>query len=373
MLKPQTLSDLSRAFQESPSGFVVADSGMPRFAVLPFDAYKTLTRTVKQRSTKGKVLVTGGAGYIGSVAVKILQKEGFDVVVYDNLSTGRREAVSDCRLVVGDLADRRALDNVFREEKIDAVMHFAASIEVEESVANPAKYYQNNLINGLNLLDVMRDNSVSKIVFSSSATVYGEPERLPIVENNACAPKNPYGETKFIFERILQHYSKAYGLRSVTLRYFNAAGAWPEAGLGYRTNDNSLLIPRVLNVACGRWPEIQVFGQDYPTPDGTCIRDYVHVLDLADAHILALKKMDSAEGAFVYNVGTGRGHSVLEVIDSAVEITGRMIPMNVAPRRPGDLSQSVADSTKLSKEFGWQAKHDLSSILSSSWAWHQKN
>ncbi|TSA46046.1 UDP-glucose 4-epimerase GalE [bacterium] len=325
----------------------------------------------KPAKKSGKILVTGGAGYIGSVTVRVLQEQGYEVVVYDNLSTGRKEQVKDCRLIVADLADRESLDRVFREEKFDAVVHFAASLEVEESVYNPAKYFQNNVLNGLNLLDTMTAHGVSKLVFSSSAAVYGEPRELPITETASCQPANPYGETKLIFEKILKWYESAYQLKSVSLRYFNAAGAWPEAGLGYRQNGRpSHLIPRVLDVAIGKMPEIQVFGQDYATPDGTCIRDYIHVLDLARAHVLALEKLSGSCGACVYNVGTGSGHSVLEVIDTAMEITGRMIPMKYAPRRVGDPEKLVACSDKLKNELGWEARFDLSDIIKSSWDWY---
>ena len=370
MLEPKTLSDLSKAFQAQPHGFVITDSGRPRFAVLDYETYKKLAAK-QNRPPRRKILVTGGAGYIGAITARLLQQRGYEVVVFDNLSTGRREAVVGCELIVGDLLDKTALENLFARHKFDAVIHFAALIEVEESMADPARYFQNNVVGGLNLLDAMVEAGVPEIIFSSSATVYAEPEHLPIREGNPCAPQNPYGESKYIFERILKSYSEIYGLRAVSLRYFNAAGAWPEEGLGFRLDDNTLLVPRVLNVARGRAPEIEVFGQDYPTTDGTCIRDYVHVLDLAEAHLAALEKLMENPGYKVYNVGTGRGHSVLEVIDQAVEITGRMIPMKVAPRRSGDLTQSVADSSAFQSATSWRPKHDLQSIIESAWQWHQ--
>ena len=373
MFNPQTLKDLNQAFAASPGGFVVVDQGRPRFAILDYATYQSLKKQQPPEKKIQKVLVTGGAGYIGSVTVKILQDKGYEVVVLDNLSTGRREAVRDCKLVVADLAERQALDRIFAEEKIDAVIHFAASIQVEESVKNPNLYFQNNVTNGLNLLDAMIKHGVTKLIFSSSAAVYGQPAKLPITEATPCQPTNPYGETKLIFENILKWYAKTYSLHSVSLRYFNAAGAWPEQDLGYNhSEDDTHLVPRLLDVALGKSPEIQVFGQDYPTSDGTCIRDYVHVLDLARAHVLALEKLATANGVYIYNVGSGKGSSVLEMIDTAVEVTGHMIPMRVAARRAGDPAVLVADSTRLREDLGWLPEHELRSILESSWAWHKR-
>lgn len=370
MLTPQTLNDLNKAFQTSPQGFVVVDSGRPKFVVLGYQTYQQLREQKKPVPRAGKILVTGGAGYIGAVTVRLLQQRGYEVIVYDNLSTGLRERVKDCQLVVADLADRAALEKVFSEEKIETVIHFAASIEVEESMMDPSKYLRNNVVNGLNLLDAMTEHEVDKIVFSSTAAVYGEPEKLPITEDTPCMPTNFYGETKLMFEKILQWYAQCYGLRSASLRYFNAAGAWEEEDLGYNLSDKeSHLIPRVLNVALGKSPEIEIYGQDYPTPDGTCIRDYIHVLDLAHAHLLALQKLEQGNGAYVHNVGSGQGHSVLEVVEEAVEVTGRMIPIRVSSRRPGDSAQLVADNGQLLREFGFRPKYDLRSILESSWRW----
>lgn len=362
MLQPQTLADLHRAMKSAPKGFLIVDSGSPRYAVLDYKTYKGLTE-------RKKILVTGGAGYIGSVAARLLQKSGFEVVVFDNLSTGRREAVRGAKLVVGDLMDRAALDELFREEKFHAVMHFAASVEVEESVADPQKYFQNNVVGSFNLLDAMVAAGVKKLVFSSSAAVYGEPKQIPVSEDAPCRPESPYGMSKLVFEDILKSYEQAYGLHSVSLRYFNAAGAWPEEDLGYRAEGSSHLIPHVMDVAAGRQSELEVFGQDYPTPDGTGIRDYIHVLDLGAAHLVALQKLSQSNGAYVYNVGTGHGNSVSEIIDKTVEITGRMVPIRFAPRRAGDPARLVADSSKLQKELGWRPQHDLASILQSSWEW----
>lgn len=372
MLEPKTLSDLSKAFETEPHGFVVADSGRPRFVVLDYEAYRRLQGGTPTKMAK-KVLVTGGAGYIGSITVRLLQQHGYEVVVFDNLSTGRRESVSDCELVVGDILDAGALEDVFAAHEFGAVIHFAALIEVEESVNDPGRYFQNNVVGGINLLEAMNRHGVKRMIFSSSATVYAEPESLPLRESSPCAPQNPYGESKYIFERILKSYVECAGLTAVSLRYFNAAGAWPEEELGFRLEDNSLLVPRVMNVAAGRVSEINVFGQDYPTHDGTCIRDYVHVRDLAEAHLAALEKLPDASGFSVYNVGTGKGTSVLEIIESAVDITGRMIPMKVSGRRPGDLAQSVADSSAFQTATGWRPQHDLKSIIQSAWQWHRHN
>jgi len=373
MLDNKTISELYEAFVASPNGFLIVDQGQPSFAVLPYKLYKSMKQGKPEMKKIKKILVTGGAGYIGSHAVKQLQENGCEVVVLDNLSTGRKEAVGGAKIVVGDLADHKLLDRVFAEERFDAVMHFAASVIVEESVANPAKYYENNVVASINLASAMVRAGVSRLVFSSSAAVYGEPEKNPIDENAPCAPTNPYGETKLVFENILKWYSAAFGLSSVSLRYFNAAGAWPEAGLGYNPSlEHTHLIPRVLDAALGKSAEIEVFGNDYDTADGTCVRDYVHVLDLAEAHLLALKKLETDSGVSIYNVGTGRGHSVLEIIDEAMEITGRMVPMKITGRRPGDPSRLVANSDKLQRELGWKPQHDLRSIIQSSWDW-QKN
>lgn len=372
MLNPETISDLKKAFEAERAGFLVVDSGVPRFAVLGYETYRKLKHTPADVHEKGKILVTGGAGYIGSHTVRVLQEQGYEVVVYDNLSTGRREAVRDCKFIEADLADRSALDKVFSEEAVDAVIHFAASVEVEESVRNPAKYFQNNVTNGLHLLDAMVEHEVSKLVFSSSAAVYGEPQTVPVTEDSPCKPTNPYGESKLIFEQFLKRYGEAYGVHSVSLRYFNAAGAWAEADLGYnRERRESHLVPRVLDVAARKTSEIEVYGQDYATPDRTCIRDYIHVLDLAEAHVLALQKLETSNGSYIYNVGTGLGHSVLEVVDTAVEVTGRMIPIRFSSRRAGDPERLVADSSKLMRELEWRPKHDLASILKSAWEWHK--
>lgn len=379
MLNAKTINDLNKAFEATPQGFVVVDQGVPKFVVIDYETYRKLKKREQPLrppldSARGKILVTGGAGYIGSITVRVLQKKGYEVIVFDNLSTGLKERVKGAKLIVADLSDRGALEKVFAEEQIDAVMHFAASIESEESMIDPAKYFQNNVTNGINLLDAMTQHEVYKLVFSSSAAVYGEPLRLPITEETEVKPVSPYGESKLIFEKILQRYSQAYGLHSIGLRYFNAAGAWLEEDLGFSNiGRESHLIPRVLETAAGRAPEVVINGQDYPTVDGTCVRDYIHVLDLAEAHVQALGKLETVNGSHAYNVGAGAGHSVLEVIDAAVEVTGRMIPMKFGPRRAGDPARLVADSSKIKKEFGWVPKHDLKAILESAWRWQNEN
>lgn len=319
-----------------------------------------------------KILVTGGAGYIGSHTVRLLQNQGLDLLVLDNLSTGHASRVN-CPLVVGDLSDKNVLEKILKEYEIEAVIHFAASIIVEESVLFPNKYFENNVANGLNLLDAMVSAGVDKIIFSSSAAVYGEPHYVPVDEEHPKKPLNPYGETKWIFEKILRWYAQAYGLSSVSLRYFNAAGASLDSSLGEDAPVVTHLISKVLRVVSRQEEVLKIFGSDYPTPDGTCLRDYIHVEDLAQAHWLALEKIKSDPGLYYYNVGTGAGRSVNEVVNMAIEITKKMIPIEYAPRRPGDPAVLVADPNKIRNELGFEAKYsDLETIISTSWAWHQK-
>ena len=313
-----------------------------------------------------KILVTGGAGYIGSVIVKQLVKENHDVIVLDDLSKGHAEAVHPKAVLVKvNLSDLKELDKIFKKYKFDAVIHMAAFSEVGESVKNPKKYFLNNIVNGVNLLNVMLDNGCKQIVFSSSAGVYGNPKTIPIAEDAETKPTNPYGESKLIFEKILEGYKKAYGLKYTSLRYFNAAGADEDYGEDHKPESH--LIPIILQVALGKRKEVEVFGTDYPTKDGTCIRDYVHVSDLAKAHVSALKR----EG--VYNLGSEKGYSVREVINVAKEVTGKNIAVKESERRPGDPAMLIASSEKIRKELGWKAEYGLKDIMKSAWQWHKKH
>jgi UDP-glucose 4-epimerase len=317
-----------------------------------------------------KILVTGGAGYIGSHMTDLLLKHGHQPLVFDNLQTGFRDAVLDAKLVVGDLADEKALAALFAKEQFDAVMHFAAFIQVGESVSNPALYYQNNVVNTLNLLVAMLEHDVKNFIFSSSAAVYGEPKYTPIDEEHPKNPLNPYGYTKFMVEQVLQDYTQAYNLRSISLRYFNAAGADPDGRLGERHNPESHLIPLVLQAASGRRNAISVYGEDYPTKDGTCIRDYIHIVDLCQAHLLALNKLLNGGATSAYNLGNGNGFSILEVIETAKAITNKPIKTIKAERRAGDPAVLVADAAKAKKELGWQPKFsELSTIIEHAWRW----
>jgi UDP-glucose 4-epimerase len=321
-----------------------------------------------------RVLVTGGAGYIGSHTVRELIKAGHRVVVLDNLSKGHEEAVSEAELVKGDVSDRTLLEDLFGRYRVEAVVHFAASSLVGESVANPAVYYHNNLTKGLVLLDVMIENGIRYLVFSSTAAVYGEPQVIPIAEDHPALPANPYGATKLAFENALPWYGRAYGLRSVSLRYFNAAGADPAGDIGEDHDPETHLIPLVLKVALNLLPSLDVFGTDYPTPDGSCIRDYIHVTDLAAAHVLALEALAVGRRSTVYNLGNGSGYSVLEVIRAAEDVTGRPITVDFAGRRPGDPAALVAGAEKIKAELGWQPRfNDLRTIIETAWQWHRKH
>ncbi len=320
------------------------------------------------------ILVVGGAGYIGSHMVKLLLEREYEVATFDNLSTGYRDAVLGGEFILGDLADKTQLDTLFRANRFDAVMHFASFIQVGESVREPAKYYANNVTNTLNLLDAMLAQGVTKFIFSSSAAVYGEPISVPIDEQHPKQPLNPYGRTKWIIEQVLQDYDRAYGLRSISLRYFNAAGADPDGKLGERHEPETHLIPLVLQAASGRRKNIQVFGRDYDTPDGTCIRDYVHVTDLCAAHLLALNRLLDGETSAAYNLGNGNGFSVQQVIDAAHRVTGRDIPVEYAPRREGDPARLVADSTAARRALGWNPQlAELDTLIRHAWQWECKN
>ena len=319
------------------------------------------------------VLIVGGTGYIGSHAVRGLVQAGHDVWVYDNLSQGHAESVPAERLIRGELADRAGLEAALRAHKIDAVMHFAAFASVPESVAEPAKYYQNNLVGTLTLLDAMRAAGVGKIVFSSTAAVYGVPEAVPIPEESPKQPINPYGFTKLAMEHALADYARAYGLGYAVLRYFNACGAAEDATIGEDHTPESHLIPIILQVALGQRENIAVFGDDYPTPDGTCVRDYIHVEDLADAHIRVLDRIEPGRG-LTYNVGTGVGVSVREVVAAARRVTGHPIPVIVQPRRPGDPPALVASSRAIQRDLGWSPRYnEIEGIVASAWKWHKSH
>ncbi len=316
-----------------------------------------------------RVLVTGGAGYIGSVCVEQLLDRGFEVAVFDNLSEGHRKAVDGrAEFFQGDLQDRSVLRRVMGEFRPEAIMHFAANALVGESMENPSKYFRNNVCNGINLLDMAVEAGVRKFVFSSTCATFGIPERAPIDESLPQKPINPYGESKLMFEKILGWYGRIHGLVPVILRYFNAAGASEKFGEDHRIETH--LIPNILRTALGQRDAVDVYGTDYPTPDGTCIRDYIHILDLAEAHILALGR---EEGGF-YNLGTGGGASVKEVIETCRKVTGKDIPVSERPRRPGDPPRLVAASDKARRELGWTPKfQNIRAIIESAWAWHVKN
>lgn len=320
-----------------------------------------------------KVLVTGGAGYIGSHAAKMLMENGHEVIVIDNLSKGHREAVLGGTLIEGDLADKELLKSVFSTHQIDGVMHFAANSLVGESMTNPGKYFGQNLSIGVNLLDAMKDAGVDKIIFSSSAAVYGEPQYTPIDEAHPQNPTNVYGETKSMFEKILVWYDKIFGIRSISLRYFNAAGADPEGKIGELHDPETHLIPIVLQAALGK-RELKVFGDDYPTADGTCIRDYVHVNDIAYAHILALEALAKGAKTNAYNIGNGTGFSVLDIINSAQEVVGAKIPHTIGAKRAGDPAVLVASSQKIRDELGMVFKYsDIKYQIKSAWDFYNKN
>ncbi|MCG6794938.1 UDP-glucose 4-epimerase GalE [Geobacillus sp. YHL] len=318
------------------------------------------------------ILVCGGAGYIGSHAVYRLLEKGERVVVVDNLQTGHKEAVHrDAVFCQGDIRDREFLRTVFRRHDIEAVIHFAANSLVGESMEEPLKYYDNNVYGTQVLLEVMKEFGVKQIVFSSTAAVYGEPKQIPIIETDPTEPTNAYGETKLAMEKMMKWADRAYGIRSISLRYFNVAGAYGTT-IGEDHNPETHLIPLILKVPLGQREEISVFGDDYDTPDGTCIRDYIHVLDLVDAHVLALEKLRNGASSDVYNLGNGNGFSVKEVIEAARQVTGHPIPARVVARRPGDPARLVASSEKAKRELGWEPKYpSITDIVASAWEWHQ--
>lgn len=319
------------------------------------------------------ILVAGGAGYIGSHTVKELLKKGYKVVIFDNFSTGKKELVVGDEVVTGDLMDKEAVKRVFTSKTFSAVLHFASLIQVGESYINPQKYYANNLISSLNLLEAMLEAGVKIFIFSSSAAVYGNPLEVPISETHPLDPVNPYGQTKLFVERILQDYERAYGLRFISLRYFNAAGADPKGQLGEMHEPETHLIPNILQFLLGRKSEFELYGTDFPTPDGTAIRDYIHVTDLAKAHVLALERVLSTPQSEFINLGTNKGYSVLEVIRKTEEVTREKVPYIERPRRKGDVPVLLASKEKAKKMLGWKLLHsNLETIIDTAWKWHQK-
>jgi UDP-glucose 4-epimerase len=318
------------------------------------------------------VLVVGGAGYIGSHMVNELLKDGINVITLDNLSTGHRDLLPGGLLVEGRLGDAALLDEIFSTHDIAAVMHFAAFSLVGESVADPLKYYRNNLAETTELLDAMRRHDVKHFIFSSTAAVYGEPAEVPISEDHPCAPTNPYGATKLAVERMLADCDRAHNLKYAALRYFNAAGADDSGRLGERHEPETHLIPCILKAAAGELEQVQIFGTDYPTPDGTCLRDYIHVSDLTQAHLLVLEALLSGKASCTYNLGNSRGYSVREVIEAARKVTGHPIPAVESDPRPGDPAVLIAGSAKIRRELGWQPKFEnLETMIRSAWDWHR--
>jgi len=319
------------------------------------------------------VLVTGGAGYVGSHALVELRRAGHTPVVFDNLSEGHAPAVGDCRLITGDLADEDQVAAALDETDADAVMHFAASAYVGESVEDPEKYYFNNVVNSLRLLRAMRRTGVDRLVFSSSCTLYGVPESVPITEEFPVQPINPYGRTKAAVENALSDYAAAYGLKYASLRYFNAAGAMPDGNIGEDHDPETHLIPLVIHAALGKRDNIAIFGTDYPTRDGTCIRDYVHVLDLATAHVMAMEALDERQ-VMIYNLSTGQGHSVRDVIDTVSRVSGREFTVVEADRRPGDPPALVGSSARIRDELGWEPEYPgLEQTVATAWRWHSEH
>ncbi len=320
-----------------------------------------------------KVLVVGGAGYIGSHMVKDLLDAGYGVITLDDLSTGHRELLPGGEFIEGSLGDKVLLDKLFSTHKISAVMHFAAFSLVGESVKKPLKYYRNNMAATAELLDSIIRHNVKRFIFSSTAAVYGEPVEIPITESHPCNPTNPYGASKIAVERMLKDCDSAYGLKYISLRYFNASGADESGEIGERHTNETHLIPLILEVATGRRENIKIFGTNYPTPDGTCIRDYIHVSDLTIAHLLALKALLSGGDSAIYNLGNNRGYSVREVIELARKVTGKPIPAIEADKRPGDPAILIASSDNIKERLGWKAEYeDLETIIKTAWVWHQR-
>lgn len=315
------------------------------------------------------VLVVGGAGYIGSHAARVLQRKGYDVIIYDNLSTGHRELAEGFELVIGDIADSAKLAAVLK--RCDAVMHFAAHAYVGESVTNPKKYFRNNVIGALALLDTIMESRVRKFIFSSTCAVYGNPVKVPITEDNLRQPINPYGATKLAFEMALEAYNRAYGLKYVSFRYFNAAGADESGTIGERHEPETHLIPLIFEAVQGKRAALEIYGDDYPTPDGTCIRDYIHVNDLAEAHVLGVEYLAKGDSVAL-NLGTGKGNSVQEVVSAVERVTGHKVPTQITPRRPGDPPELVAQPALAEKLLKWKARRSLDEIIETAWKWSQR-
>ena len=317
------------------------------------------------------ILITGGAGYIGSHTAGYFKEKGDDVIVADSLKNGHREAIPDCRFYHGDIRDRGFTDRIFRENDIEAVVHFAADSIVSESMDDPLEYYDNNVCGMVSLLEAMKEHDVKKIIFSSSAAVYGEPDHIPVTEEHDTVPENTYGETKLAMEKMMKWCSRAYDISYVSLRYFNACGAHPLGSMGEDHFPETHLIPLILQVPLGRRDRLMIYGDDHDTPDGTCIRDYVHVMDLAAAHHLALEYLRSGGASDVFNLGSGRGYSVKEILDAARRVTANTIPAEVTGRRAGDPSVLVASSEKAKKVLGWVPQHDsIEQMISDAWRWH---
>lgn len=318
------------------------------------------------------ILVVGGCGFIGSHMVRCLLDAGHQVVVLDDLSTGFKDSLLGCELVVGNCGDRKVLDGLFASHHFDGVLHFASFIQVGESAIDPAKYYRNNVTNTLTLIEAMKDHGVTSLIFSSTAAVFGEPEYVPINETHPLRPINPYGMSKYMVETMLQDFNRAYGLHSVSLRYFNAAGADPEARIGERHDPETHLIPLALQAVLGKRPPLKVFGRDYETLDGTCIRDYIHVDDLCDAHLLALEFLWNGGETTAFNLGNGEGFSVQQVLDTIERVTGQKVPYENAPRRSGDPARLVADSSLARKVLGWKPRYaELETIMRHAWQWEK--
>jgi len=320
-----------------------------------------------------KILVVGGAGYIGSHMIKRFQNTDHQIDVLDNLSTGFKENSQNYKLHICDLSNKEQVHKILKENKYEMVMHFASSINVGESYDHPMKYYENNVINTLNLLECMIDLKILNFIFSSTAAVYGEPESIPIKEEQNLSPINPYGKTKSVVENILSDYDKSYGLKYISLRYFNACGAHIDGTIGERHDPETHLIPLILQTASGRRNNFKIYGDDYKTKDGTCVRDYIHVMDIAEAHLLSLEKLIQTQSSDIYNIGNKQGYSVREIIDMVEEITQTKIPYKISEKRRGDPAELIADNSKITEKLNWRAKYsDLNTIINTAWEWEKK-